>query len=717
MQRYIKFGSSSSKSESTSTQTEASASHVTAGGNVNITTRKDINIHGSDVSGKDVNLKAGGNVNISSAEQTNTNTTNQASKGGSLGVTFGGGLPVTVSGNIYSGKENENGTGITHRGSTVTADQALTVESDKDTNILGSKAEGNKVVANIGGNLNIESQQDRNDYDSHSSSMGAGFDTGIASGHTSGSAGVSQGKMDSNYKSVTDQAGIYAGSDGFDINVKGNTDLKGAVIGSNAPAEKNKLTTGTLTWEDQQNKADYQASGAGVSYAGKDAPLNAKGLTPSIAPTVKGNADSTTKSAVAEGTVTITNTKDQKQNVSDLNRDTKNTLNKLHEIFDKDKVQEKQESIGLLTKDVNEAIHKVADKNNWADGSKEKTALHALASGILAEMSGAGFSSGALAGGVNEYVIGYLSKTKGDKWMWDHPDEVQWLSLAFGGIVNKVTGGDVSAGEAMALAGTKWNKYQYIPKIRNKIEAAKLDGSLAKLGPNEFKVFLGTDDDLNVVAVMVNREGLSWDIDEMTNDPGFMRLNKNHNVPYEGEILKLPRKNDYGTDYETDTGIIDSFRIGDANGSIYDPQYYWQPKKYDIPETYSQFLQENSPDFVKTVGIELLDRRIDIIIGQKYGVVDKLDKDLSLSDDADLYHYGYDGARKRFLINSIRNAGLIYLGGKSGWISSFIAEKEAVNFTNKIKDEIAPAISEDEAKKEIKKKQKEAEEEMINYIN
>ena len=455
----VGFGSSKSKTESHAAVTQAAASHVTAEGDVNVTATKDITIRGSDISGKDVNLKAGGNVNISSAEQTRTNTTNQSSKGGSLGVTFGGGLPVTVNGNMYSGKEKEHGTEITHRGSTVTADQKLTVESGKDTNILGSKAEGKKAAANIGGNLHIQSEQERNDYDSHSSSMGGEFGTDIISGHTSGNAGVGQGKIDSRYQSVTDQAGIYAGSEGFNITVKGNTDLKGAVIDSRAPAEKNQLTTGTLTWEDTGNKADYKANGAGVSYAGKDAKLNARGLTPNIAPTVKGNADSTTKSAVAEGTVTITNTKDQKQNVSDLNRDTKNTLNKLKEIFDKNKVQEKQEFIGLLSKDLNEAIHKVADQNHWADGSKEKVALHAIVSGMLSEMSGAGFNSGALAGGVNEYVIGYLKRTKHEKWMEEHPDLVEWLSTAVGGAIGKSANGDGYSGASETLSGTKWNAY------------------------------------------------------------------------------------------------------------------------------------------------------------------------------------------------------------------------------------------------------------------
>lgn len=37
--------------------------------------------------------------------------------------------------------------------------------------------------------------------------------------------------MKSDYASVTDQAGIYAGTGGFTIQTKGNTTLEGAVIG------------------------------------------------------------------------------------------------------------------------------------------------------------------------------------------------------------------------------------------------------------------------------------------------------------------------------------------------------------------------------------------------------------------------------------------------------------------------------------------------------
>jgi filamentous hemagglutinin len=50
---------------------------------------------------------------------------------------------------------------------------------------------------------------------------------GISTGPKCGVAGsISKGKTDSTYASVTEQAGIYAGEGGFDINVGNNTDLK-----------------------------------------------------------------------------------------------------------------------------------------------------------------------------------------------------------------------------------------------------------------------------------------------------------------------------------------------------------------------------------------------------------------------------------------------------------------------------------------------------------
>ncbi|MDN7699122.1 hypothetical protein R0290_17530 [Burkholderia semiarida] len=61
---------------------------------------------------------------------------------------------------------------------------------------------------------------------------------------------------------------IHAGDGGFDINVKGNTDLKGAYIASTATPDKNQLTTGTLSFSDIQNSSGYNASSFGISAGG-----------------------------------------------------------------------------------------------------------------------------------------------------------------------------------------------------------------------------------------------------------------------------------------------------------------------------------------------------------------------------------------------------------------------------------------------------------------
>lgn len=59
----ISLGTTKSKSESNSITTVANASEVKAGGDINVTsTKKDINITGSNVEGKDVTLNAKENL-------------------------------------------------------------------------------------------------------------------------------------------------------------------------------------------------------------------------------------------------------------------------------------------------------------------------------------------------------------------------------------------------------------------------------------------------------------------------------------------------------------------------------------------------------------------------------------------------------------------------------------------------------------------------------
>ena len=177
---------------------------------------------------------------------------------------------------MSKGEVSANGT--TFNESNVTANKDLSFVSGNDTNIKGGKLSGEKVTGNVGNDLNIESKQDKNSYKEKNSSAGFGVgidlsgknkNDGLATtdkkdkASNANKAGIfgsaTKSNVDSNYESVTDQSGIYAGKEGFDINVGENTDLKGGIISSEAEKDKNKISTGTLTYEDIQNKADYKA--------------------------------------------------------------------------------------------------------------------------------------------------------------------------------------------------------------------------------------------------------------------------------------------------------------------------------------------------------------------------------------------------------------------------------------------------------------------------
>jgi filamentous hemagglutinin len=99
------------------------------------------------------------------------------------------------------------------------------------------------------------------------SSAGASVTWGAGA---SGSASVSasRDKMHSNFDSVQEQTGLFAGKGGFDVTVGGHTQLDGAVMASTASSDKNRLDTGTLGWSDIHNQADYKVEhqSAGLSY-------------------------------------------------------------------------------------------------------------------------------------------------------------------------------------------------------------------------------------------------------------------------------------------------------------------------------------------------------------------------------------------------------------------------------------------------------------------
>ena len=504
----VSLGTQSAKSDSRYQGTEAKESRIVSKGNVRIKSDENIAVKGSQITGENVTLQAGKDIRLTAAENRKTTEGNSRSKGAGITVSFGIGGLQNVGISAGKSKGNMEEEIMTHTGSAVTAKETLAMESGKDIDIKGSKAGGKKVEVKTGNNLSIESLQDSHTYHSRDKESGIHLQRDITARPDTGkkkmddpyfSIGKKTDTTDSTYTSVTKQAGIYAGKEGYDIQVKNNTRLKGAVIDSKAPAEKNKLTTGTLAWENIDNKAEYKTGGHGISYNGKigrgdkndpldsqtnnrygkDAitgqrnginkitptiygskiPLNERGILNTPIPSVKGKAGTTTRSAVAKGTITITDKENQKQDIEKLNRNTEDSLNKLKEIFDKTKVEERKQLLEELGIVGNRAIHEIASHNGWKDGSAEKVALHGMLGAITSAKSGGSALSGLIAGGVNEYAIEYLKQTKGKDWIAKHPDIVQNISAAFGGILSKMTGGSGHTGAYISQMGTKWNEY------------------------------------------------------------------------------------------------------------------------------------------------------------------------------------------------------------------------------------------------------------------
>ena len=462
---HVSIGSSKSRSETTLNSRKyaggqlVSDEGITLVAKPNMQDKGNIVAIGETIRGKSVTVAASKDISLLAATNTSEKQAAYDSKGWSIGANLsvnGGGL-LGLDANYNQGMERGNTFKTTHTGTVIQADQ-VNLHSGKDTTIAGSKVYGDSVTAEIGGNLAIKSLQDTETYRGKSKNAGFSVSTnGLQLGSVS--AEYTNGTMKSDYASVTDQAGIYAGTGGFAIQSKGNTTLEGAVIGSKATADKNSLVTDSLTIKDIKNKAEYTSRNTGLSYtsvsgfknlsqAGKDAVYNSLGLLPKLLPDSSKSSESTTKSAIANGTI---KTQSSNIDIDKISRDTESSLNKLDTIFDKKKVEERQALARLFAKDAFEQLH------YWNPKTKEGKAAKALAHGVVAETSariaGNPVGSGFYAGVTNEALISEIQKISNT-----NPAVAQWLSAALGAVVNGALDKPMVTGATEAQYGTKYNR-------------------------------------------------------------------------------------------------------------------------------------------------------------------------------------------------------------------------------------------------------------------
>ena len=277
----VNVSRNSSQSTSFTNSSEAVGSGIVGANNVNIVSTgagKDSNIRvtGSTIAaGNTANLAADNDITLEASKNESVTAGQNSSRGANVGVTFGVGAQngFSIQLGVNSGKGRNNQNDVSYNATKVSGGKTVNVTSGGDLNMRGGVIEANRVVADVGGNLNIETLQDVSVGQSRQSSSGLNVNLcipPICGGVSTVGGSAAGAKADGVFISPNTQAGIKAGDGGFDVQVRGNTNLTGAVIESTQAAidgKKNNFSTGgSLTMSDLQNVS--QSSGSSYSVSG-----------------------------------------------------------------------------------------------------------------------------------------------------------------------------------------------------------------------------------------------------------------------------------------------------------------------------------------------------------------------------------------------------------------------------------------------------------------
>ena len=339
------------------------------------------------------------------------------------------------------------------QGSTLVSDSTVRITA-RDTeqsgiHVTGETVQAKNLVLDSASDINLAAGKNtvdvKNTYKSNGWSVGAGISLtggGLLDINASGNMARQNGDThQESYVPTTIKAAQLA-----QLKAKRDT----TIIGSTVSGKKVEVDTGRAlhmqSLQDVDNFKEHSKS-AGFSISSKP---NFKDPTGSISASVgsKGKANSITQSAISDGILTV----DGKEiDTRTINTNTENTLHQLDKIFDKKKIEERQELARLFAKNAYEQLH------NWQPTTKEGKIAKAFAHGVIGEwaarMAGNAPGSGFKATMTNELLIEKIKQIADND-----PALAQWLSAAVGGVVNKVTGGSVNTGAAVSSYSTKWNE-------------------------------------------------------------------------------------------------------------------------------------------------------------------------------------------------------------------------------------------------------------------
>ncbi|WP_349752732.1 hemagglutinin repeat-containing protein [Stutzerimonas nosocomialis] len=359
----LSLGAQKSSSQQVHEQNVSQGSNVTAGNNLTIRATGaegdggDILVKGSALqASNDLSLSAARDIQLLAVQNTQQLKGSNQSSGGAVGVSLGystqGSAGLSIFANANKGSGSEKGNGTTWTETTLDAGGKVNLASGQDTVLRGAQVSGEQIVADVGRDLRLQSLQDSDRYNSKQTDVSGGVSFTYGTMNGSASVSVSQSKLKSDFNSVQEQTGLFAGKGGYQLDVQGHTQLDGSVIASTAAPEANRLETDTLGWTDIRNKAEFSAQqqSAGFSTGGAIGQQFAGNManTLLVGANRSESESSTTYSAVSDGAIVIRNQAEQQQDVANLSRDVEHANNALSPIFDKEKEQRRLREIQLI---------------------------------------------------------------------------------------------------------------------------------------------------------------------------------------------------------------------------------------------------------------------------------------------------------------------------------------------------------------------------------
>ncbi|MGS0648687.1 two-partner secretion domain-containing protein [Komagataeibacter melomenusus] len=251
----------------------------------------------SQLSGQTVTLNAPGTVTLQSGQDTTHTTSTQSSESAFVGATVSLSSDmqpgVSITGQFGGSHAHSNARSTTQVDTTVMGTDNVTINNAGGATMLdGAKVSGSSVDVTTG-NLNITSAQNTASYASDQESGGFSFAIPVygVGGEKGFSVNASAGALQDHYASTEGGglSGVYAGNNGVNVAVAGNTNLDAGVIASTAAPSLNNVTTGSLTAGGEKNISDYAGASASFSFGN----LTGGGKTGRIdkVPQTKGFAD------------------------------------------------------------------------------------------------------------------------------------------------------------------------------------------------------------------------------------------------------------------------------------------------------------------------------------------------------------------------------------------------------------------------------------------